>query len=88
MSNVPRIEAFHADQAVTICCEVLTFIARSGKALSDQEETLPPHNEILSGLGLAGADTQQHACRSGETPDMGEDKATRQQTGKKLTRRA
>ena len=51
MPNVPRIEAFHADQAVTICCEVLTFVSRACKALSDQEETLPPHHEILSGLG-------------------------------------
>ena len=51
MPNVPRIEAFHADQAVTICCEVLTFVARACKALSDEEETQPPHRETLSGLG-------------------------------------
>ena len=37
MSNVPRIEAFHADQAVTICREVLAFIQLAARAVSEAD---------------------------------------------------
>ena len=37
MPNVPRIEAFHADQAVTICREVLAFIQLAARAMSEAE---------------------------------------------------
>lgn len=34
MSNVPRIEAIDADQAVGICCDVLAFIRLSARAIA------------------------------------------------------
>ena len=34
MSNVPRIEAVHADQAVAICCDVLAFIQLAARAVN------------------------------------------------------
>ena len=37
MPNVPRIEAFHADQAVTICREILAFIQLAARAMSEAE---------------------------------------------------